>query len=49
MGVDELDDKKEQAMRDDDALVAEAHYAKWTARQNLADRSRGGRIDDQKG
>ena len=49
MGVNELDDKKEHAVRDDDALVAEAHYSKWTARQNAANRNEGGRIDDQKG
>ena len=35
MGVDEVDDKKKQRMRDAKKMVAEANYAKWTARQSF--------------
>ena len=45
MGVDELDDKKEQAQREDEALVAEANYAKWTTQQDIANQGRSGGVD----
>ena len=49
MGVDEQDDKKEQDLKDAEALVAEANYAKWSSRQNLYSRGRGGGIDNRGG
>ena len=45
MGVDELDDKKEQGVKDAEALVAEANYAKWSTQQNYSNRGKGGGID----
>ena len=45
MGVDELDDQKEQGERDVEALVAKANYAKGNAKHNFSNRGRGGGID----
>ena len=40
-----MGDKKEHVVRDDEALVSEANYAKWTTQQNIANQGRSGGVD----
>ena len=49
MGFDELDDNKEKGKRDVEALVAEANYTKWDARQKFANQGRGSGGDSRGG
>ena len=47
--MDELDDKKEKDVKDAEALVVEANYAKWSAQQKISSQGRGGVIDNRGG